>query len=525
MSLHRRTFLGDFGAQRAEPGAVDDHRQHRQFQHHRLQDHVVDVRESGDGLEQFDVLFVRRRHGVRSRQHHPAGTVVGHHQHRPTSRFRAAASSPWRMRPPAAPPSTPATAPSRPTTQATWRTAASFSKAGAPTRAATSSAIRPPPTCRPSIPRSPPPAAAPRPRPRSRRTCRPTRPTGATFTSSMTVYDSLGTANSIQVTWTKKPAPTPGARASAIRPWRPVRHDHRRRPAPPPVRSRSPSTATARSPRPTTMPTIAVTGWTNGAADSSIALNLGTVGKTDGLTQYASGETTPAVNVTSITSDGLAFGKLSSIAVGKNGVVNATYSNGQTIAIYKIAVATFADPDALAAHSDGMYSSTVSSGNRDAADLGQQRRRHDLRQRAGVEHDRHQRPVQQHDLGAAGLFGGLAGDHDGEQDVRHPDLGDEVAMADVTSEGAVGDEQLLRRLQPADVARQGRRRERSGQDHRADRRYRHLAASPAARMRATRRGSAAGDGQGHGDQRLCKGRAIGARAASARKLAGTGATT
>jgi flagellar hook protein FlgE len=110
------------------------------------------------------------------------------------------------------------------------------------------------------------------------------------------------------------------------------------------------------------MPSIGVT-WSNGAAASNIALNLGTVGKTNGLTQDASGETTPAVNVTSITSDGLAYGKLSSIAVGKNGVVNATYSNGQTIAIYKLAVATFADPDALAAHSDGMYSSTVSSGN------------------------------------------------------------------------------------------------------------------------------------------------------------------
>ena len=200
-----------------------------------------------------------------------------------------------------------------------------------------------------------------------------------------------------------------------------------------------------------------MTGWSNGAAESSIALNFGTVGKTNGLTQDASGETTPAVNVTSITSDGLAYGKLSSIAVGKNGVVNATYSNGQTIAIYKLAVATFADPDALAAHSDGMYSSTVSSGNPTLADLGQQRRGHDLRQRARVEHDGHQRPVQQHDLGATGLFRGLAGDHDGEQDVRHPDLGDEVAMADVTSEGAVG-EAAAAPAAAADDPRQGRRR-------------------------------------------------------------------
>ena len=44
-------------------------------------------------------------------------------------------------------------------------------------------------------------------------------------------------------------------------------------------------------------------------------------------------------------------------------MVDATYSNGKTIAIYKIAVATFADPNGLATHSDGIYSATVTSGN------------------------------------------------------------------------------------------------------------------------------------------------------------------
>jgi len=43
-------------------------------------------------------------------------------------------------------------------------------------------------------------------------------------------------------------------------------------------------------------------------------------------------------------------------------VVNATYSNGQTIPIYKIAVATFADPNGLNAQSDGIYSATATSG-------------------------------------------------------------------------------------------------------------------------------------------------------------------
>ncbi|VIO76429.1 Flagellar hook protein FlgE [Bradyrhizobium ivorense] len=184
--------------------------------------------------------------------------------------------------------------------------------------------------------------------------------TGDTFTSSMTVYDSLGTANSIQVTWTKTGAnawsasfanPTLASDASTTTGTSSGTVA---------ITFNSDGSLASTTPSP---PTLSVTGWTDGAADSSITLNLGTAGKTEGLTQYASGETTPSVNLTGITSDGLAYGKLSSISIGKNGVVDATYSNGQTIAIYKIAVATFSDPNGLRASSDGIYSAAVDSGN------------------------------------------------------------------------------------------------------------------------------------------------------------------
>lgn len=188
--------------------------------------------------------------------------------------------------------------------------------------------------------------------------------TGDTYTSSMTVYDSLGAANTMQITWTKtgtnawsasfaNPTSTSdtttatgtatGTASGTID-----------------ITFNSDGSLASTSPDPAT---VSITGWTDGAADSTITMDLGTVGGTDGLTQYASGETTPAVNVTSIDSDGLSYGKLSSISIGKNGVVDATYSNGKTIAIYKIAVATFADPNGLSAASDGLYSATVTSGN------------------------------------------------------------------------------------------------------------------------------------------------------------------
>jgi flagellar hook protein FlgE len=185
--------------------------------------------------------------------------------------------------------------------------------------------------------------------------------TGATFTSSMTVYDSLGTANSIQVTWTKTDSnawsasfanPTSSSSSDSSTSTGTVSGSVA-------ITFNSDGSLASTTPSPAT---ISVSGWTDGAADSTISLNLGTVGKSDGVTQLASNESTPSIDVTSITSDGLAFGKLSNIAIGKDGVVNATYSNGQTIPIYKIAVATFADPNGLNASSDGIYTATQASG-------------------------------------------------------------------------------------------------------------------------------------------------------------------
>jgi flagellar hook protein FlgE len=184
--------------------------------------------------------------------------------------------------------------------------------------------------------------------------------TGDTYTSSMTVYDSLGAANSMQVTWTKTATNTWSASFANPTSTSDTTTATGTASGTIAITFNSDGSLASTSPSPAT---VSVTGWTDGAADSTITMNLGTAGGTDGLTQYASGETTPTVNVTSISSDGLSYGKLSSISIGKNGVVDATYSNGQTIAIYKIAVATFADPTGLSAASDGLYSATVTSGN------------------------------------------------------------------------------------------------------------------------------------------------------------------
>ncbi|MGJ4995828.1 flagellar hook protein FlgE [Bradyrhizobium sp. HKCCYLS3077] len=177
---------------------------------------------------------------------------------------------------------------------------------------------------------------------------------GDTFSSSMTVYDSLGQAHTMNITWTKSATANEWTADFA--------------PATSTDGTVTSGTYTIDFNSDGSLSSVSSTNlgitWNNGAAASSIALSFGTTGGgTDGLTQKASGSTTPSVSNFSANSDGVSFGTLSSISVGKNGLVEATYSNGETVPIYKIAVATFGDPNGLVAHSSGMYSATATSGN------------------------------------------------------------------------------------------------------------------------------------------------------------------
>jgi len=63
------------------------------------------------------------------------------------------------------------------------------------------------------------------------------------------------------------------------------------------------------------------------------------------------------------------------------------------------------------------------------AGVRRERRGNDLRQRAGILDHRYLQPVLEHDLGTAGVFGRVASHLHRQQDVRHPDLGDEVSDA------------------------------------------------------------------------------------------------
>jgi flagellar hook protein FlgE len=98
--------------------------------------------------------------------------------------------------------------------------------------------------------------------------------------------------------------------------------------------------------------------WSTGAAASNVALNLGTVGLGDGLTQFSD-----VFSSNFVQQDGVPFGNYSGVSIDKNGIVSALFDNGVVRPIYQIPIATFADANALGAHTGNAYQTTTTSGN------------------------------------------------------------------------------------------------------------------------------------------------------------------
>lgn len=183
----------------------------------------------------------------------------------------------------------------------------------------------------------------------------------ATFNTTIDLYDSLGGAHSMEITWTK----------TAENQWTANFAD-------PVLASDSTSVSGDVSGGPITItfnpdgtllsalpnpPAITVSNWSTGAADSTIALDLGAAGTATGLSQYASGEDTPDVDLDSLSQNGIPYGKLRSVAIDDEGTVIGSYSNGQQIALFKIPVATFTNPNGLSVISGGVYAETSESGS------------------------------------------------------------------------------------------------------------------------------------------------------------------
>jgi flagellar hook protein FlgE len=174
---------------------------------------------------------------------------------------------------------------------------------------------------------------------------------GATFSTPITVYDSLGTAQELTVEYTNTAANTwsysitlPASATGASSPTT--------------VASGSMSfNSSGELTSPTGSITgINITGLADGAAEMKLTWNLNSSGSPT-ITQQNSTSAT-----TSTAQNGYSVGTLTSYSVLPNGIVQGQFSNSQTLALGQVAVASFANTQGLTQTGNNDYAATFSSG-------------------------------------------------------------------------------------------------------------------------------------------------------------------
>ena len=173
---------------------------------------------------------------------------------------------------------------------------------------------------------------------------------GTAFSTSSTIYDSLGASHLATVTYTKDSSTTWGysiALPSADYTGTPVNNT---------------GTLTFNSNGQLTTPATDVTGvsfptMADGASDLTFNFNLYDASKNPIVSQTSGTSTT-----TASTQDGYASGTYTGFTVDGSGVISAAFSNGHNAVVGQIAVGTVADEGALTRTGSNDYATTAASG-------------------------------------------------------------------------------------------------------------------------------------------------------------------
>jgi len=96
---------------------------------------------------------------------------------------------------------------------------------------------------------------------------------------------------------------------------------------------------------------------TGATSPQTLTLSLGSDGQADGLSQFGG-----PFSVARVDQNGLRFGNFTGISIDQNGIVTANFDNGLQQPIFVIPVATFPNPNGLAALSGNTYLQTADSG-------------------------------------------------------------------------------------------------------------------------------------------------------------------
>lgn len=189
-----------------------------------------------------------------------------------------------------------------------------------------------------------------------------------TFNNSIEIFDALGVSHTIGITWTKTAAnawtatfATPVQTSTGL-PSATLDTDTGTAGLQTDIDITFNGDGSVASFLPA-VPSLALTAFTTGASNSTITLDMGTVGLTDGLTQFSSNTSVPSLEIFLIDQDGVRFGQLSGINIADSGLVTAFFENGVRLPFFQVPIATFPNPNGLT-HIDGtVYDENEEAGN------------------------------------------------------------------------------------------------------------------------------------------------------------------
>ena len=178
---------------------------------------------------------------------------------------------------------------------------------------------------------------------------------GGTFTTTQTVYDSVGKTHSLDVTYTKVATAAPGVTST----WDAVVNlDGTAATSGAVVLNfdvDGNQILPAANPSVTFAAAAVGSGATIGVGDA-LTWNMLSAGALN-ITSYAS---TSVIN--SLSNDGYASGLLKSLSVKSDGTIDGFFTNGQTASVAQIVLANFADPEGLKKMGSNLFAETISSG-------------------------------------------------------------------------------------------------------------------------------------------------------------------
>lgn len=168
----------------------------------------------------------------------------------------------------------------------------------------------------------------------------PSDPTSYTDTTSMTVYDSLGAAHTATMYFIKGSTPNQWNVATYI--------DGTEVGTPQELDYSTSGSLTNPANGQIALPTYTPA---TGAADMNITLNLS-----------GTQQTGDQFNVASVQQNGYTTGSLTGININSSGIVQAAFTNGQSIDLGQIAMANFTNPQGLQQDGNSTWSQTTASG-------------------------------------------------------------------------------------------------------------------------------------------------------------------